>query len=144
MTTVQLWWKSFESEAKSKKAASDKSSGDKPAYESSENPKDHWYGVSTDYWGKVEATNDGMLGGFASITSVDLAGSLKFLLPLLQGTDTCVKQKVGKAKAVGTFHTIEARKINFSIYSLFYLPPMAFVGVESSLVSFELHFKSTF
>lgn len=103
---MQLWWKGFEEDAKSQKnqkASPSDSTEAQPSYLASENPKDHWYGVSTGYWEKVEATDDGMLGGFASITSADLVGSYKFLNPFLQGTEpTNNKQKVGRAKAIGT------------------------------------------
>jgi hypothetical protein len=96
---VQLWWKEFEGDCKTKASSS---SEEKPSFEASNDPKDHWYGVSTGYWDKVEATDDGMLGGFASITGTDLVGSLKFLLPMVQGKDPSFKGKVGTAKAIGT------------------------------------------
>lgn len=102
---MQLWWKGFEEEAKEEAKdhkATPVDTTTSQAYLSSENPKDHWYGVSTGYWEKVEATDDGMLGGFAKITSTDLVGSYKFILPFLQGTDPNHKHKVGRTKAIGT------------------------------------------
>mmetsp|Transcript_5413 Transcript_5413/g.7446 ORF Transcript_5413/g.7446 Transcript_5413/m.7446 type:complete len:309 (-) Transcript_5413:61-987(-) len=44
-----------------------------------------WYSRSSDFWddeGTCPASVDGMLGGFASITDIDLDGSKKFLLDL--------------------------------------------------------------
>ena len=103
LTTVQLWWKEFESSAKETKAVSKASEVPEVSYKDSSDPKHHWYGVSTGYWENVDATDDGMLGGFASISQNDIVGSLKFLLPLIQGTDPHWKRKVGTSKAVGTF-----------------------------------------
>lgn len=104
LTTVQLWWKEFESEAKSKSISPQPTPEADPSqsYLSSEDPKDHWYGVSTSYWEHVDASDDGMLGGFASITNVDLAGSLQFLLPMIMGKESNLKSKVGNSKAIGT------------------------------------------
>jgi hypothetical protein len=105
LTTVQLWWKEFETTAAEAKSSAQASDAEIPEYQESRDPKDHWYGVSTDYWAKTEATDDGMLGGFASISSTDLVGSLKFLLPLIQGKEPGVKHKVGNTKAIGTGHS---------------------------------------
>lgn len=83
-----------------------------PEFKTSNDPKDHWYGVSTDYWEHVEATDDGMLGGFAAISNSDLVGSFKFLLPMLQGKESSLKQKVGNTKAIGTY-AIQPRNLKY-------------------------------
>lgn len=115
LTTVQLWWKEFEQSAKDTQAAAKASEVAEVTYKDSSDPKDHWYGVSTGYWEKVEATDDGMLGGFAAISQNDIVGSFKFLLPLIQGTEPHWKRKVGTSKAVGTFPALCVSQLAFSV-----------------------------
>ncbi|TPX44776.1 hypothetical protein SeMB42_g02005 [Synchytrium endobioticum] len=45
-------------------------------------PRHHaasWYMDAASYWDGVDATVDGMLGGFANLTEIDCRGSLKFI-----------------------------------------------------------------
>jgi len=41
--------------------------------------KSGWYSLGAGYWGKVDPTVDGMLGGFASLSPVDVKESTEFL-----------------------------------------------------------------
>ncbi|KJE90861.1 methyltransferase-like protein 11A [Capsaspora owczarzaki ATCC 30864] len=45
-----------------------------------------WYTDAKDYWDKVDTTIDGMLGGFARISPIDVEGSNAFLGPLIRGS----------------------------------------------------------
>ncbi|KAM7441754.1 N-terminal Xaa-Pro-Lys N-methyltransferase 1 [Porites harrisoni] len=49
--------------------------------------KGKWYGDAADYWKKVPATVDGMLGGYARISPTDIRDSKKFLKPFLELPD---------------------------------------------------------
>ena len=49
-----------------------------------------FYANGKDYWAKVPATLDGMLGGFTQISSIDIQASKRFLMPFLN-----VSLKVG-------------------------------------------------
>lgn len=66
---------------KSKKESSDSDASDEPP--TLINPKDFYNNAET-YWSKIEPTVDGMLGGFASINSVDIRGSINFLQDLFK------------------------------------------------------------
>ncbi|XP_031572380.1 N-terminal Xaa-Pro-Lys N-methyltransferase 1-B-like [Actinia tenebrosa] len=46
--------------------------------------KNKWYGDAIDYWKEIPATDNGMLGGFAHISSADIDGSKKFLKQFLE------------------------------------------------------------
>ena len=46
--------------------------------------KDKFYDDAKKYWETIPATVDGMLGGYSTISSVDIAGSAKFLKYFLQ------------------------------------------------------------
>ncbi len=43
-----------------------------------ERPRDSWYGKAAAYWDNIDATVDGVLGGFGDMTDVDLADSHAF------------------------------------------------------------------
>lgn len=46
---------------------------------------DGWYDGGAQYWAGVEATLDGVLGGFARLSEPDINGSRRFLSPFLSG-----------------------------------------------------------
>lgn len=43
-----------------------------------------WYGKAVNYWGQIDATVDGVLGGFGHVTGVDLKESQQFLIHLTE------------------------------------------------------------
>eukprot|EP00286_Rhodomonas_abbreviata_P008534 CAMPEP_0181328370 /NCGR_PEP_ID=MMETSP1101-20121128/22671_1 /TAXON_ID=46948 /ORGANISM="Rhodomonas abbreviata, Strain Caron Lab Isolate" /LENGTH=131 /DNA_ID=CAMNT_0023437237 /DNA_START=213 /DNA_END=605 /DNA_ORIENTATION=- len=43
---------------------------------------DGWYGKGVKYWDGIDATVDGVLGGFGKVTDVDMKESCEFLLDL--------------------------------------------------------------
>ena len=45
---------------------------------------DPFYGKAKTYWAEIPATVDGMLGGYSSISSLDINDSLEFIGELLQ------------------------------------------------------------
>ncbi|KAJ8039398.1 N-terminal Xaa-Pro-Lys N-methyltransferase 1 [Holothuria leucospilota] len=45
--------------------------------------RESFYTDAAEYWSKVPQTVDGMLGGFGSISGIDIQGSLTFLKPFL-------------------------------------------------------------
>ena len=45
--------------------------------------QDNFYQDAAKYWETVDPSVDGMLGGYGHISSVDVAGSIKFLKPFL-------------------------------------------------------------
>lgn len=55
-----------------------------------------FYVNGKDYWAKVPATVDGMLGGFTHISSIDIQTSKRFLMPFLNGK----KAKTGHTHAL--------------------------------------------
>eukprot|EP00741_Cyanophora_paradoxa_P014757 tig00020824_g14235.t1 len=42
-----------------------------------------WYGDAKDYWSKVDATVDGVLGGYGKVDGIDIRGSAAFLEALM-------------------------------------------------------------
>lgn len=56
---------------------------------------ENFYGKAADYWAKIPATLDGMLGGFPEISHTDLMGSRSFLLQLFR-----IKEAPGKNRAL--------------------------------------------
>lgn len=82
LTTVQLWWKDY-SKDQLQTLNSSKKNEEKETL-TAVDPKNQWYSVSSSYWQNVESTNDGMLGGFSSISSTDLVGSYSFLSNLIE------------------------------------------------------------
>lgn len=44
--------------------------------------RENWYKQGVDYWTKTEATVDGVLGGFGSISDIDIRGSREFIKAL--------------------------------------------------------------
>jgi len=55
-----------------------------------------YYNKAADYWQNVTPTIDGMLGGFAKISHIDVDGSSKFLKQLFKSEPPCP----GKARAL--------------------------------------------
>jgi len=53
--------------------------GDESSGKSNEEKEQKWYNKSVSYWSAVEATDNGVLGGFGNISSIDLTGSHAFL-----------------------------------------------------------------
>jgi len=49
------------------------------------------YDNAEKYWASVPSTVDGMLGGYSHISSTDIGGSKKFLLPFIKGKDALTK-----------------------------------------------------
>jgi protein N-terminal methyltransferase len=47
-----------------------------------EESRETWYKQGVDYWTKTEATVDGVLGGFGSISDIDIRGSREFIKAL--------------------------------------------------------------
>eukprot|EP01117_Protostelium_nocturnum_P014997 TRINITY_DN5770_c0_g1_i3.p1 TRINITY_DN5770_c0_g1~~TRINITY_DN5770_c0_g1_i3.p1 ORF type:complete len:105 (+),score=24.77 TRINITY_DN5770_c0_g1_i3:41-355(+) len=56
---------------------------------------DEWYKKADQYWSSVDATVDGMLGGFSHISGEDIRGSNELLKELFTG------HKMGKTRALG-------------------------------------------
>lgn len=50
--------------------------------------REAWYSQSKNYWKQVPSTVDGMLGGYGSITHLDLCGSAEFIAKLYKGLNT--------------------------------------------------------
>ena len=50
--------------------------------------RESWYSTSKQYWEQVPSTVDGMLGGYGSITHLDLADSAMFVAKLYTGLNT--------------------------------------------------------
>eukprot|EP01117_Protostelium_nocturnum_P014995 TRINITY_DN5770_c0_g1_i1.p1 TRINITY_DN5770_c0_g1~~TRINITY_DN5770_c0_g1_i1.p1 ORF type:complete len:154 (+),score=45.23 TRINITY_DN5770_c0_g1_i1:41-502(+) len=55
---------------------------------------DEWYKKADQYWSSVDATVDGMLGGFSHISGEDIRGSNELLKELFTG------HKMGKTRAL--------------------------------------------
>ncbi|XP_049850852.1 N-terminal Xaa-Pro-Lys N-methyltransferase 1-like [Schistocerca gregaria] len=85
-STLDSWWKRYTKNAPAKCANAKPSS----STSKEKKPSDDWYSVCERYWERVEATNNGMLGGFPDISSIDLASSYKFLTSLLKVNDATV------------------------------------------------------
>jgi len=51
-----------------------------------DNDKDepHFYNHGAEYWGKIEPTVDGMLGGLGHLTNIDIQHSEQFLKTLMK------------------------------------------------------------
>lgn len=49
------------------------------------NSKDKWYTDAADYWSNVEATDDGVLGGFGKLSVFDSRDSKKFIREFVEG-----------------------------------------------------------
>jgi len=47
--------------------------------------QDKWYTDAADYWDKVEATDDGVLGGFGNLSFFDARDSKKFIKEFVEG-----------------------------------------------------------
>jgi hypothetical protein len=45
-----------------------------------------FYTDAASYWKAIPATVDGVMGGFANLSSNDISGSKKFLLPFLEAS----------------------------------------------------------
>lgn len=52
--------------------------------------KDEFYAGAEKYWKSIPPTVDGMLGGYAQISSTDIGGSKKFLTGFFQVGLTCL------------------------------------------------------
>ncbi|XP_015785197.1 N-terminal Xaa-Pro-Lys N-methyltransferase 1-A [Tetranychus urticae] len=55
---------------------------------------DDFYDKGANYWKTVDATIDGMLGGFAHISNIDIKGSKKFLSQFIEPLNPPDKKKV--------------------------------------------------
>ena len=61
-----------------------------PTCEESSQCKDApFYADAAQYWQSVPATVDGMLGGFSSISDIDLQGSQRFLNSIFEVSGAC-------------------------------------------------------
>lgn len=49
-----------------------------------------FYSKAEQYWKDIPPTVDGMLGGYGSISSIDISGSKKFLQKFLGVRDHCL------------------------------------------------------
>ncbi|XP_014670576.1 PREDICTED: N-terminal Xaa-Pro-Lys N-methyltransferase 1-A-like isoform X2 [Priapulus caudatus] len=64
---------------------------------------DNFYENAKNYWSKIPATVEGMLGGFSEISFIDIHGSKQFLQPFLTMKEQIVtgnKGRVGRSRAV--------------------------------------------
>mmetsp|Transcript_64721 Transcript_64721/g.159285 ORF Transcript_64721/g.159285 Transcript_64721/m.159285 type:complete len:254 (-) Transcript_64721:263-1024(-) len=52
-----------------------------------------WYGKAVRYWGEIEPTVDGILGGFGSVTEIDLKESRQFLVELTQNGSLTLEEE---------------------------------------------------
>ncbi|EAL72179.1 hypothetical protein DDB_G0269658 [Dictyostelium discoideum AX4] len=50
--------------------------------------EDKWYKSADEYWKGVEATVDGMLGGLAQVSPIDVVASKVFIQDFIKGTDS--------------------------------------------------------
>ncbi|KAI9091849.1 alpha-N-methyltransferase NTM1 [Phlyctochytrium arcticum] len=56
-----------------------------------------WYTDAADYWGDVEPTVEGMLGGFGRLTELDCRASARFINPYVNGKNA-TRSSTGEAR----------------------------------------------
>jgi len=59
-----------------------------------------WYGDAADYWKNIPATVNGMLGGYAHISPMDIKDSKKFLKSFLELPDECDEKTPSKVRRI--------------------------------------------
>eukprot|EP01027_Heterolobosea_sp_BB2_P000645 GEZU01000938.1.p1 GENE.GEZU01000938.1~~GEZU01000938.1.p1 ORF type:complete len:204 (+),score=42.64 GEZU01000938.1:158-769(+) len=62
---------------------------------------DQWYGKAADYWQNIEATINGVLGGFGHLHDDDIAESTQFLQNLIQSKHLSTQRALDAGAGIG-------------------------------------------
>jgi protein N-terminal methyltransferase len=100
LTVVNVKHDEEEEDKKSEtKSANNNNNKEKSDKESASNSNQNqitfqsWYRTSTEYWKDIDASNNGMLGGFAHISDADILGSYRFLIDFLEAKQNTTKRQ---------------------------------------------------